>query len=219
MIITIDGPAGAGKSTISKALAKRISFTYLDTGALYRAVAFKADQERISPDDEPLLADLCKRINISLSNVDDQLRIFVDKDDVTDKLRKERISLLASRISAIPAVRSALLPIQRKAAENRNIVAEGRDMGTVVFPNADYKFYLDASIDERARRRYKDVSESEKGLHIDDVKKDIKNRDGQDSSRITAPLKVPDNAIIIDSTELSISTVVDKMTIVIQHPS
>lgn len=219
MIITIDGPAGAGKSTISKALAKRISFTYLDTGALYRAVALKADQERISPDDEPLLADLCKRINISLSNVDDQLRIFVDKDDVTDKLRKERISLLASRISAIPAVRSALLPIQRKAAENRNIVAEGRDMGTVVFPNADFKFYLDASIDERARRRYKDVCESEKGLHIDDVKKDINNRDVQDSSRITAPLKVPDNAIIIDSTELSISTVVDKMTVVIQHPS
>lgn len=219
MIITIDGPAGAGKSTISKALAKRISFTYLDTGALYRAVALKADEEGISPDDELLLSDLCNRINISLSNLGDQLRILIDDRDVTDKLRKEKISGLASKISALPAVRSALLPIQRKAAENADIVAEGRDMGTVVFPNADYKFYLDASIDERARRRFKDVYEYEKEVQLDNVKRDIYNRDMQDSSRITAPLKIPDNAIVIDSTELSASDVVDKIADVIQHPS
>ena len=219
MIITIDGPAGAGKSTISKALAKRISFTYLDTGALYRAVALKVDEEGISPDDEFLLSDLCSRINISLSNFGDQLRIFIDNRDVTDKLRKEKISGLASQISALPAVRSALLPIQRKAAENGNIVAEGRDMGTVVFPNADYKFYLDASIDERARRRFRDVCEYEKGLQLENVKKDIYNRDMQDSSRITAPLKIPDNAIVIDSTEMSVSDVVDKIADVIQYPS
>lgn len=219
MIITIDGPAGAGKSTVSKALAKRLSFTYLDTGALYRAVAFKADQEGITPDDELLLAELCGRIDLSLANVDDQLRIFIDKDDVTDNLRTEKISFLASKISALPSVRSSLLPIQRKAAENRNIIAEGRDMGSVVFPDADYKFYLDANLDERARRRYLDVCDSEKAPDMDDVKKGINIRDIQDSSRKTAPLKVPDNAIMIDSTELSISSVVERMMGIIQFPA
>ena len=152
-VVTIDGPAGAGKSTISRQLAERLCFIYLDTGALYRAVAYSLIRKRYSGNEEDLVG-MCRDMNVELKNMAGQLHVFVDAEDVTGKIRTEEIGILASRISAVPAVREALLSIQRDTAADGGIVAEGRDMGTVVFPEAEIKFFLDASVTERAKRRY-----------------------------------------------------------------
>ena len=156
-VVTIDGPAGAGKSTVSKALARKLSYIYLDTGALYRAFAYKVIKEGILPDDEKALAALCARIEIYLENIDGSLNVFVDGVNVTKMIRSEEVGLVASTVSAVSAVRERLLAIQRHAGERGGIVAEGRDMGTVVFPMADYKFYLDAGVEERIRRRHSEL--------------------------------------------------------------
>ena len=211
LVITIDGPAGAGKSTISKALARKLSYVYLDTGALYRAVAYKILEERISPDDKNQISDLCDQVNIQLKNIDGSLKVFIGEDNVTDKIRAEEVGLLASKISAMPVVRKALLSIQRKAGEKGGIVAEGRDMGTVVFPNADYKFYLDAGTEERVRRRHKELIMRGEEADYQKIKKDLVVRDQQDQGREIAPLKASHDAVIIDSTNISIPGVIEKM--------
>jgi cytidylate kinase len=195
-IITIDGPAGAGKSTVSKAVAKKLGYIYLDTGALYRALAYKALKVKISIDDRSALSDLCSRTKVALKYIDGQLNVYVDGEDVGEKIRTEEVGLAASKISTYAIVRESLLNLQREVGIHGGLVAEGRDMGSVVFPNADCKFYLVAkgnSVEYQA------------------IQKDILDRDKQDEQRQLAPLKVPDGAIIIDSTDLSAQEVVEKV--------
>jgi len=211
LIITVDGPAGAGKSTISKILAGRLSYIYLDTGALYRAVASKVAENEVSADDERQLSDLCAEIKISLRSIDNDISIFVDDEDVTEKIRTQEIGMLASKISAVPVVRGTLLSIQRKTGKDGGIVAEGRDMGTVVFPDADFKFFLDAGVAERSKRRFTELVEKGESAEIEDVKRDLMIRDKQDSERGIAPLKPSMDSIVIDSTDMSIVDVVEKI--------
>lgn len=216
LVIAIDGPAGAGKSTVSKALARKLSYVYLDTGALYRAIAYKILEEGISPDNEKLLSDLCNRTNIHLKNIDGNLNVFIDSENVTDKIRTEEVGLLASTVSAMPIVREALLSIQREVGQKGGIVAEGRDMGTVVFPEADCKFYLDAGTEERVKRRYNELITRGNKTDYQKIKRDLIVRDQQDQEREIAPLKVSQDAIIIDSTNISIAGVVEKMLSIIR---
>jgi cytidylate kinase len=210
-IITIDGPAGAGKSTVSYTLAKKLNYIYLDTGALYRGLAYKALKFKISLDDVSALTDLCSSTKVVLKNIDGQMKVSVDGEDVEEKIRTEEVGLAASKISTFAVVRERLLNLQREAGAQGGIVAEGRDMGSVVFPHADYKFYLDANLEERIKRRYKELLEKGASVEYKSIQKDMFTRDKQDKQREIAPLKAPDGAIIIDSDILSIPEVVEKI--------
>ena len=211
LVITIDGPAGAGKSTVSKILAGKLAYIYLDTGALYRALAYKALKLGISLDEVPSLADLCSSTEVILKNTGGQMKVYVDGENVEEKIRTEEVGLAASKISAFAVVREKLLNLQRDAGVRGGIVAEGRDMGSVVFPHADYKFYLDARMEERIKRRHKELLEKDVSVKYSSIQKDIHARDEQDKRREIAPLKAPDGAIIIDSDNLSIDEVVEKI--------
>ncbi|MBN1662842.1 MAG: (d)CMP kinase [Deltaproteobacteria bacterium] len=211
MIITIDGPAGAGKSTVSKVLAERLNYGYLDTGALYRAVAYKIIQNNVSVSDEAAMSDLLKHMKINVYMTGNAMKVFMDSEDVTDLIRTEEIGLMASKISAGIPVRHALLAIQREAGKRGSIIAEGRDMGTVVFPHADVKFFLDANARVRTNRRYNELIA--KGIDADlrAIENDLNMRDKQDRERTVAPLKIPEGAIIIDSSNLKVLDVVENM--------
>lgn len=211
LLITIDGPAGSGKSTVSKLLAKKLSYCCLDTGALYRAVAYLALQKGMADADEQGVANLCGEADIRLHRFDDTLRVLVEGQDMNDKIRTESVGLLASSLSALPAVRAALLPIQRGAAKDGGVIAEGRDMGTVVFPDADVKFFLDADPEERVRRRWLESGARGEPVNYATVREGLLLRDRQDRERAAAPLKVPVNAMMIDSTGLDIDAVVRAM--------
>ena len=211
MVITIDGPAGAGKSTVSKIVAKRLGYLYLDTGALYRALAYKALKDKIILDDMDAINSLCSNTIISLNNIGGKIKVYVDGEDVGNKLRTEEIGLAASKISTFPVVRQRLLDLQREAGVRGGIVAEGRDMGSVVFPSADYKFFLDADLEERTRRRHNELLNKGNSAGIPAIRKDMLARDKQDSKREIAPLKPTSSSIIIDSTKLSIPEVVEKI--------
>lgn len=210
-IITIDGPAGAGKSTVSKILAKKLDYIYLDTGALYRALAYKTLKLKISLDEISALANLCSSTTVILKNIDGQMKVSVDGEDVEEKIRTEEVGLAASKISTFVVVREKLLNLQREAGVQGGIVAEGRDMGSVVFPHADYKFYLDAKLEERIKRRYEELLAKDASVEYKSIQKDMLARDNQDKQRELAPLKAPDDAIIIDSDNLSIEEVVKKI--------
>jgi CMP/dCMP kinase len=211
MIITIDGPAGAGKSTVSKMLAKKLGYIYLDTGSLYRALAYKALKNKIILDDISALDSLCSNIGVVLKNIDGQMKVYVDGEDVEDKIRTEEIGLTASKISAFAIVRQRLLELQREAGAEGGIVTEGRDMGSVVFPHADYKFYLDADPEERIKRRHKELLGKGNSPDLQSIQKDMSARDEQDSKRDIAPLKPTSSSIIINSTKLSVPEVVEKI--------
>src|SRR4030042_1812242 len=177
-VVTIDGPAGAGKSTISRLLAERLSFIYLETGALYRAVALRLRSQGWDGREDSLAA-LCRNIRVEMRKVGDRLRVFTEEDDVTEKIRSEEIGLQASRVSAVPAVREMLLSVQKEAAAGGGVVAEGRDMGSVVFPDAEVKFFLDASAEERAKRRYLELTAKGEAVHQRDIEEDLLLRDRQ----------------------------------------
>jgi len=219
LVITIDGPAGAGKSTVSKMLARHLSYAYLDTGALYRAIAYEVLKEGLSPADEKDIATLCGRMDIRLVNAGRRFRVIVNGQDVTEMIRTEQIGLLASKISALSVVRSALFALQKKAGSQGGIVAEGRDMGTVVFPEADYKFFLVASSAERARRRYEELRSRGNSADFESIRKDIISRDNQDRGRDIAPLVAAPDATVIDSTSMTIAAVVDRMLAIIRKTS
>ncbi len=210
LIITIDGPAGAGKTTVSRILADRLGYRYVDTGALYRGVAFEAQSAGLSQNDDIGLEKLCSGLNLKFVQGEKSQRLLSNYSDITDKIRTPEITMLASTISARPVVRKYLLDIQRDMAREKKLVFEGRDMGTVVFPDADVKFFLDASHKTRALRRYKELT-SKTSQTLEEVDMDIKRRDENDSTRSLAPLKPADNAIIIDSTNLFTEDVIKLM--------
>lgn len=211
LVITIDGPAGAGKSTVSRNLAQRLGFIYLDTGALYRGLAYKAVKLKKPLDDISCLCDLCSNTSISLKNSDGKMQVSVDGEDVEDKIRTETIGMAASKISTFAVVREKLLDLQREAGAKGGIVAEGRDMGSVVFPHADYKFYLDATLGERINRRHKELLLKGNPVEMESISKVMLERDQQDKRRALCPMKAPEGAIIIDSDHLSIDEVIDRI--------
>ncbi|MGD2096288.1 MAG: (d)CMP kinase [Desulfobacterales bacterium] len=210
LLITIDGPAGAGKTSASRALAQRLGYRYIDTGALYRAVAYEVKRQGIDPDRESDLAALCDRLQLAFKQKGGDLRLYSASTDISDRIRSPEISMLASAVSAKPVVRRYLLTVQRNIGRQEAAVFEGRDMGTVVFPKADIKFFLDASSQTRARRRYDEIK-SKSDQSLKQVEKDLQRRDRNDSTRSLAPLRPADDAILIDSTELSLEQVVESM--------
>lgn len=210
LLITIDGPAGAGKTTTSRMLADRLGYRYIDTGALYRSVAVEIKRTGTSPDDDDGLKRLCSTLGIKFVTGEKGLRILSQGSDITDQIRTSEISMLASSVSARPVVRKYLLNLQREMGRGKGAVFEGRDMGTVVFPEADVKFFLNASLKVRARRRYLELA-STSSQPLEKVEKDMQRRDENDSSRSLAPLKPARDAIIIDSSELSADKVVERM--------
>ena len=217
-VITIDGPAGAGKSTASRMLAKKMDLVYLDTGAMYRAVALQAARLGISHGDGRKLYEMCGKTHIHFVKQGDNSLIFIDGEDVSKEIRKPEMDMLASSISSVKEVRKAMTDLQRKIGENGGLVAEGRDMGTVVFPGADYKFFITAKPEIRAGRRYRErVARNEK-VKEEDVKADIIKRDKQDRSRSLAPLKPAEDAFIIDTSEMNIEQVLAKMLMITSQP-
>ena len=214
-IITIDGPAGAGKTTISKLLSKRLGCIYVDTGALYRGVAFEIKHQNIEWENDIDLKAFLKTLDLSFVMEKDSLILLSSGKDITNFIRTPEISMLASSSSAKPQVRTALLDIQRKIAKQQDAVFEGRDMGTVVFPEAQYKFYLFADLNIRAKRRYDEMPDKTK--NINKVELEMQTRDKNDTQRKTAPLKPAIDAVKIDSTFLSIDHVVEKMVKIIEN--
>lgn len=210
LLITIDGPAGAGKTTVSRALAKELSYIYVDTGALYRGVALSALNSGISPGNDKELEKLCSSLDLRFIRTNKGLCLMSGDSDISKLIRTPEISMLASAVSARPVVRQYLLKIQRDMGNKKGAVFEGRDMGTVVFPGADIKFFLDASPKTRALRRYNELK-NKNNQTLEQIEKDIRERDKNDSTRKIAPLKPADDAVIINSTDLSISRVVSQM--------
>ena len=217
LLITIDGPAGVGKSTVSRAMAKRLGYAYLDTGSLYRALAWKIQQQQpFDLDDSDQLEDILSHTNICLLPKADGIAIQIDGQVVeSDALRKPEISQLASTIAALPRVRTCLLPVQQKFGEIQGIVAEGRDMGTRVFPNADVKFFLDADLSVRAERRHLELTNKGQVQSLESVKEEMAARDKRDRTRAFDPLCPAKDAIMVDTSHEDVSQVVDQMMKVI----
>lgn len=212
MIIAIDGPAGAGKSTVAKRIAQKLGFLYIDTGAMYRALTLAVIEGSIDIKDAPKIIDLAHKIRIDLvSKPDGSLKVLLDNRDVSVEIRQMRITKLVSDIAKIKEVREVMLHLQRRLGKQSDSILDGRDIGTVVFPDADRKFYLDAHFEERTNRRYKELKELKHEVTVDHVAKDLSNRDTIDSTREHAPLKKADDAIYVDTTYMSIDEVVDAL--------
>ena len=211
-IITIDGPSGAGKSTISRGLAAKLHFTYLDTGAMYRAVGLALERQGIDLADTPALAQCLAQIELTLvPNGDDDVRVLLGGEDISQAIRTPEMALVASRVSANPLVREKLTALQRQLGEKGSIVAEGRDMGTVVFPKAPCKFFLNASAEERARRRQAQLAEKGQTVDYQEILDQISKRDYDDSRRELAPLKPAPDAILVDSSSMDPEAVIEYM--------
>lgn len=210
-IITVDGPAGAGKSTVSLLLAKRLQILYLDTGAMYRAVAFQAKREGINIRDGERMAELCRYLDLRFKKEGEVFKLFLGEEDISLIIRSPEMDMLSSTVSTVKEVREAMTALQRKIGRKENMVAEGRDMGTVVFPDADYKFFITASAEIRAERRYKERRERGESVSREEVARELKKRDEQDSNRAIAPLFAAEDAKILDTSLLSVSQVVDMM--------
>ncbi len=210
-IIAIDGPSGAGKSTAARLLAKRLGYVYVDTGALYRAVAWKVKEKNIDINNEVMLNNMCDATDIKIRLIDGEQKVYVDGTDVSSFIRTPEIGMMSSSVSSVSCVRKRLLELQRQFGKDGGAVIEGRDISTVVFPDADFKFFLNASIEERGRRRYNELKEKGMDVALEDTIVDIKKRDYNDSQRNIAPLCVAEDAVVIDSTGLDAEGVVEKM--------
>ena len=210
ILITIDGPAGAGKTTVSRALAEAVGYRYVDTGALYRAVALAAEREGVGSEEDAGLERVCNGLDLAFERTETGTRLFLNGEDVTGLIRTPEISMMASAVSARPVVRRFLLSVQKELGRSREAVFEGRDMGTVIFPNAEVKFFLDATPRVRAQRRYREIASSA-SVTLDEVEQDIIQRDKNDSTRAIAPLKPAQDAVSIDPTGMSGDEVVGKM--------
>ncbi len=210
LLITIDGPAGAGKTTVSRKLADRLGYRYIDTGALYRAVALHALERELAADDDEGLIALCSNLALRFVRHAGGVQLEANGRDVSGRIRSPAVTMMASAVSARPVVRQFLLAVQKDLGREKSAVFEGRDMGTVVFPDADVKFFLDADDSTRSLRRYAELPENS-GLTLEQVQRDMQKRDRDDSSRKLAPLKPAPDAILIDSTHLTIPDVIDQM--------
>lgn len=215
--IAIDGPAGAGKSTIAKSVSKELGFIYVDTGALYRSIGVNALRHGIATDDAEAVASLLPETKVELKYIDGTQRVFLNGEDVSEAIRMPEASMAASNVSAIPAVRTFLLDLQRDMAKNNNVIMDGRDIGTVILPDAQYKFFLTASAEVRADRRFRELKE--KGIEVDykELLEEIIQRDYNDSHRETAPLKQADDAVLVDSSNMtleeSINAIADRVKV------
>ncbi len=213
MIIAVDGPSGAGKSTVARILAKRLAFLYIDTGAMYRALTLKALENNVPIDDEKKIFQLACTAKIDLrNNADGSLTVLLDGQDVSLDIRKPKITQFVSDVAKIKDVRSILVGIQRELGRRGDCILDGRDIGTVVFPDAKVKFFIDASAQERVNRRFKELKGLGQNVSEVDVSKDLSNRDKIDSTRKASPLRKAADAIYIDTTDLSIEQVVEKMS-------
>ena len=211
-IIAIDGPAGSGKSTVAKKVAKELGFLYIDTGAMYRALTLKAIAKGVDFKNKGALIDLSKNMDIELKDSSDSLKVYLDKKDVSQEIRTMEVTKKVKVLAALKGVRENMAKLQRKLGQSSSgAVLEGRDIGTVVFPKAAHKFYLDASFETRAMRRFKELEEKGFSVSLDEIKKDVKQRDATDMTREVAPLKKAEDALAIDTTEMTIKDVTEKI--------
>ena len=211
LVIAIDGPSGAGKSTVAHLLAERLGYLQIDTGAMYRAVAYLLDQAGIAADNLAAVERFCRRVDIRLDRSNGYQQVLANGQDVTTQIRTSEMSLLTSRISALKPVREAMLQSQRRMGARGGVVLEGRDIGTVVFPDADVKFFLSASAEERGRRRHQELAAKGELVTLEDTIQAVTSRDLQDSQRDLAPLKMAADAIAIDSSGQSVDEVLETM--------
>jgi cytidylate kinase len=219
LIVAIDGPSGAGKSTLAKRVARELGFTYLDTGAMYRALALKILRQGLNLEDSAKLAELVDSTEIDLVESGGTLKVVLDGTNVSDLIRTPEVSQMASKGSAFPVVRKRMLNLQRRLGKKGNVVAEGRDIGTVIFPHADVKIYLDASVEERARRRYEELRKAGRAISYDDTVREMEERDKRDTERELAPLRKAEDAVVIDSSALDAEEVAETVLRVIQSKS
>ncbi len=209
--IAIDGPAGAGKSTIARRVAKELSFIYVDTGAMYRAIALFHLREQINTDSEEKVKEALERINISIAYENGEQQVLLNGENVSGQIRTEEVGNMASKISAISCVREKLLDLQRELAQKNDVVMDGRDIGTRILPEAQLKIYLTASADARAQRRYKELMEKGVVCSLEEIKQDIMKRDEQDMNRAIAPLTQAKDAVYLDSSDMTIDEVTEKI--------
>lgn len=214
--IAIDGPAGAGKSTIAKKLAADLGYIYVDTGAMYRAMAYYFIQNKIAADNEKAVAEACADVDITIQYKDGEQQVLLNGENVNGVIRNEEVGNMASATSVYPVVRTKLVDLQRQLAQKENVIMDGRDIGTVVLPDANVKIYLTAGSRVRAERRYKELQEKGVQCDLDEIEKDIIDRDYRDMHRETSPLKQADDAVCLDSSNLDIDGVVSEMKKIIQ---
>ena len=214
--IAIDGPAGAGKSTIAKRLAKELGYIYVDTGAMYRAVAYYFLKNQISAEDENRIAAACEHVDITIRYQDGEQQVILNGENVNGVIRNEEVGNMASSTSVYPVVRKKLVELQQQLAVKENVIMDGRDIGTVVLPNADVKIYLTASSKVRAKRRYEELTSKGEVCDLEQIEQDIIDRDYRDMNRETSPLKQADDAVLLDSSDLDIDGVVEKMKEIIK---
>lgn len=214
--IAIDGPAGAGKSTIAKRLAKELGYIYVDTGAMYRAMAYYFLKNHISAEDENRIAAACEHVDITIRYQDGEQQVILNGENVNGVIRNEEVGNMASSTSVYPVVRKKLVELQQQLAVKENVIMDGRDIGTVVLPNADVKIYLTASSKVRAKRRYDELTAKGEACDLDQIEQDIIDRDYRDMNRETSPLKQADDAVLLDSSNLDIDGVVEKMKEIIK---
>ena len=207
--VAIDGPAGAGKSTIAKRLAKELNYIYVDTGAMYRAIGLYMLKANISGDDEAGVSQAVKDVDVSIAYEDHAQKVLLNGEDVSDQIRTEEVSQMASVTSAYRAVREKLLSLQQNLAKSNDVIMDGRDIGTTILPNADVKVYLTASVETRAKRRYDEYISKGQSADLSQIEEDIKLRDHQDMTREISPLKKADDAVEVDSSHMTIDEVVD----------
>ena len=209
--IAIDGPAGAGKSTIARRVARELSFIYVDTGAMYRAMALYLLRKEVNKDDTEQIGNICQDAEISIEYQNGEQIVLLNDENVNSYLRTEEVGNMASVSSAVPRVREKLLSLQRKLARDMSVVMDGRDIGTTILPDADVKIYLTASSLTRAKRRYLELQEKGTVCNLDEIQKDIEERDQRDMNREISPLRQAEDAVLVDSSDLTIQQVVDRI--------